>query len=195
MARSSESRAGFLTTSCTEYVERMVDFLLLGCVEDQFASFAKGFAEVCAGNALSLFRAEELELVIRGSPEQLDVDALRAVTIYEGFSSTEPAIEYVHSLARFAPQRVANQSHLHRHFWTAFASFSPDEQRRLLAFITASDRLPATGITSLELKLQCLGEDCDRYPQSHTCFNTLSLYRYATRAKMEAMLRRAMSDS
>ncbi|GAA5873156.1 hypothetical protein JCM3774_000067 [Rhodotorula dairenensis] len=157
-----------------EYVELLVDFLLVGSVSAQFASFAKGFSEVCAGNALSLFRAEELELVIRGSPEQLDIEALRAVTVYDGFSPREPAIEY---------------------FWTAVAGFSPVDQRRLLAFVTASDRLPATGITSLELKLQCLGDDCDRYPQSHTCFNTLSLYRYSSLAKMEQMLRRAFEDS
>lgn len=74
-------------------MDRLVDFTLIGSVEDQFTSFAKGFSEVCAGNALSLFKAEELELVIRGSPEQLDVGALRTVTIYEGFSQTEPSVE------------------------------------------------------------------------------------------------------
>ncbi|GAA5981179.1 hypothetical protein JCM10908_004009 [Rhodotorula pacifica] len=157
-----------------EYVDALVDFLLVGSVSSQFASFAKGFSEVCAGNALSLFRAEELELVIRGSPEELDIDALREVTIYDGFSPKEQAIEY---------------------FWAAVADFSPADQRRLLAFITASDRLPATGITSLELKLQCLGDDSDRFPQSHTCFNTLSLYRYSSREKMERMLRRSFEDS
>ncbi|GAA5960048.1 hypothetical protein JCM8115_004510 [Rhodotorula mucilaginosa] len=157
-----------------DYVDLMVEFLLVGSVSSQFASFARGFSEVCAGNALSLFRAEELELVIRGSPEELDIEALRAVTIYDGFSPKEPAIEY---------------------FWSAVAGFSPTDQRRLLAFITASDRLPATGITSLELKLQCLGDDSDRYPQSHTCFNTLSLYRYSSLQKMERMLRRSFEDS
>lgn len=81
-----------------------------------------------------------------------------------------------------------------RYFWSAVAGFSPTDQRRLLAFITASDRLPATGITSLELKLQCLGDDSDRYPQSHTCFNTLSLYRYSSLDKMERMLRRSFED-
>jgi hypothetical protein len=77
----------------TDYVDLMVEFLLVGSVSSQFASFARGFSEVCAGNALSLFRAEELELVIRGSPEELDIEALRAVTIYDGFSPKEPAIE------------------------------------------------------------------------------------------------------
>ncbi len=93
-----------------------------------------------------------------------------------------------------AASRVFTLSRPCRYFWSAVASFSPTDQRRLLAFITASDRLHATGIISLELKLQCLGDDSDRYPQSHTCFNTLSLYRYSSLDKMERMLRRSFED-
>jgi hypothetical protein len=102
-------------------------------------------------------------------------------------SEFDPATE-------LAASRVLSLLCLCRYFWSAVAGFSPTDQRRLLAFITASDRLPATGITSLELKLQCLGDDSDRYPQSHTCFNTLSLYRYSSLQKMERMLRRSFED-
>lgn len=62
-------------------------------MSSQWEAFAEGFYEVCAGNAVSLFKAQELELVVRGSPEPLDVDALRGVTIYEGFSPDEPTIQ------------------------------------------------------------------------------------------------------
>ncbi|GJN92174.1 hypothetical protein Rhopal_005204-T1 [Rhodotorula paludigena] len=157
-----------------EYVRLLVDFLLSRSVEPQFAAFAEGFSEVCAGNALSLFKADELELVVRGSTEPLDIDALRGVTAYEGFSPNEPTI---------------------MHFWSAFRSFSPTKQRLLLAFITASDRIPATGTSALQLKLQCLGEDSDRLPQSHTCFNALAMYRYGTRDKVERMLTLAIEGS
>lgn len=81
-----------------------------------------------------------------------------------------------------------------RYFWSVFGSLPPNRQRRLLAFCTASDRIPATGISSLQLRLQCLGNDSDRLPQSHTCFNTLSMWRYGTRDKVEKMLVRAMED-
>ncbi|GAA5856174.1 hypothetical protein JCM8547_000803 [Rhodosporidiobolus lusitaniae] len=158
-----------------EYVRLLVDFHLTRSVASQFDAFAEGFNEVVGGNALALLRAEELELVVRGSPEPLEIDQLRAMMVYEGFLGEEdPTVEL---------------------FWLVFRSFSPLEQRRLLAFVTASDRLPATGTSSLQLKLQCLGPDCDRLPTSHTCFNTLALYRYGTREKMERMLRRAMEES
>ncbi|GEM06098.1 E3 ubiquitin-protein ligase HECTD2 [Rhodotorula toruloides] len=157
-----------------DYVDRLVEFILSTSVSSQWEAFAEGFNEVCAGNALSLFKAQELELVVRGSPEPLDVEALKGVTVYEGFSPEEPTIQYL---------------------WSVFASLPSDRQRRLLAFCTASDRIPATGVSALQLRLQCLGDDCDRLPQSHTCFNTLSMWRYGTREKVERMLVRAMEDS
>lgn len=86
------SSVHWLTRSLTEYVRLLVEFLLSRSVEPQFAAFAEGFSEVCAGNALSLFKADELELVVRGSTEPLDIDALRGVTAYDGFSPNEPTI-------------------------------------------------------------------------------------------------------
>ncbi|GAA5925096.1 hypothetical protein JCM3775_006364 [Rhodotorula graminis] len=157
-----------------DYVRLLVDFLLSKSVSPQFDAFAEGFHEVCAGSALSLFKAQELELVVRGSTEALDVDALRGVTVYEGFAPDEPTIDA---------------------FWSTFHAFSPEQQRRLLAFITASDRLPATGTAGLTLKLQCSGDDTARLPSASTCFNTLILPRYRTRVVVESMLVRAVEDS
>lgn len=80
-------------------------------------------------------------------------------------------------------------------FWSTFHAFSPEQQRRLLAFITASDRLPATGTAGLTLKLQCSGDDTARLPSASTCFNTLILPRYGAREAVERMLVRAIEDS
>ena len=45
------------------------------------------------GNAISLFSAEELELLVHGSAEALDVAALQLRTRYEGgFSKTHPTM-------------------------------------------------------------------------------------------------------
>ncbi|GAA6022166.1 hypothetical protein JCM10207_003931 [Rhodosporidiobolus poonsookiae] len=159
-----------------EFVRLYTAFHLTDSVSAQFDAFAEGFREVCAGNALSLFKAEELELVVRGSTQPLEVDELRAVTVYEGFLPGDPTIEL---------------------FWSVFATLPSPTQRALLAFITSSDRLPATGPAALAppLKIQCLGPDGDRLPSSHTCFNSLGIYRYGSREKMERMLRRAVEES
>ena len=40
-----------------------------------------------------MFRAEEVEMLICGCPH-LDIDALEAVTVYEGFCKTDITIKY-----------------------------------------------------------------------------------------------------
>jgi len=52
-----------------EYVELYTKYLFEDSVEKQFQAFAKGFHMVCGGPAFQLFLAEELELLICGSPE------------------------------------------------------------------------------------------------------------------------------
>jgi E3 ubiquitin-protein ligase HECTD2 len=82
-----------------DYVRRYVEYILDTSISKQFEPFKRGFNHVCGGNALSLFRPEEIELLIRGSAEKLDVDQLRAVAVYEGDSSrpiteNEPVIRW-----------------------------------------------------------------------------------------------------
>jgi E3 ubiquitin-protein ligase HECTD2 len=57
-----------------------------------------------------------------------------------------------------------------------------EDQRRVLRWVTGSDRTPSAGVDSgLVLRLQCLGGDCARLLQARTCFNMLQLWNYATR--------------
>ena len=67
--------------------------LFTSCVSQQFESFRRGFYLVCGGHALSLFRPEEIEFLVRGSAEPLDIDQLRSVTVYEGFNDEHEVIK------------------------------------------------------------------------------------------------------
>jgi len=162
-----------------EFVDLYVRYLLDTAVTRQFEPFKRGFFTVCGGNALSLFRPEEIELLIRGSEEPLDISSLRAVAICDNWgvtnpSENEPVIQW---------------------FWDTFRSAPPKDQRKLLSFITGSDRIPAMGATSLVIKLSCLGDDGPRFPVARTCFNMLSLWRYNSREKLDTMLWRAVTES
>jgi E3 ubiquitin-protein ligase HECTD2 len=42
---------------------------------------------------LQLFRPEEIELLVRGSDEPLDIEQLRGQTEYHGFEETDETIE------------------------------------------------------------------------------------------------------
>ncbi|KAI9352279.1 hypothetical protein DFJ73DRAFT_959461 [Zopfochytrium polystomum] len=156
-----------------EFVDRYVSWVLNESIEKQFESFREGFNNVCSGNALSLFRPEEIEMMVRGGNE-LDIQGLESVTEYEGFRPDEPIV---------------------RHFWDIFTNHTNEDKRKLLLFITGTDRIPATGIQNMAFKITCLGEDSDRLPISHTCFNQLCIPRYRTREKLEQKLMKAVEWS
>ena len=161
-----------------EYVDLCVRYLLETSVSRQYEPFKRGFYTVCGGNALSLFRAEEIELLVRGSDEPLDISTLKAVAIYDNWGkgvdpADEPSVSW---------------------FWDAFGRATPKDQRKLLSFITASDRIPAMGATSLVVKVVCLGNDISRYPIARTCFNMVGLYRYTSRDMLESKLWRAVAE-
>lgn len=162
------------------YVDLYIRYVLDVSVKRQFEPFKRGFYTVCGGNALTLFRPEEIELLVRGSDEALDVAAIRGAAIYENWRTdtpddgSEPAVEW---------------------FWEAFERAAAADQRRLLLFVTGSDRIPAAGASSLRIKISCLGDDSERFPIARTCFNMLVLWRYSTREKLERKLWMAAYES
>lgn len=171
-------------TNRLEFVELYVRYELDARVTRQFEPFKRGFFTVCGGNALSLFQPEEIELLIRGSDEALDVSSLKGVAVYENFRRGERPIV-----------NPAEEVALVRWFWDFFAAADSKLQRRLLSFITGSDRIPAVGATSLVIKIVFGGKDRARYPVARTCFNSLRLYGYSSREELEERLTRAIMDS
>ena len=171
-----------------EFVDLYLQYLLDGSVTRQYEPFKRGFFTVCGGNALSLFRPEEIELLVRGSDEPLDVPSLRAVAAYEGWPNGNKDIER-------QPQVTW--------FWDFFEKAAPADQRKILSFITGSDRIPAMGATNLIIKVMLLSPgrnassnaDTDRFPSARTCFNSLGLYAYGSRQKLEEKLWTAVSGS
>ncbi|KAI5466891.1 hypothetical protein BGZ63DRAFT_458978 [Mariannaea sp. PMI_226] len=166
-------------TNRREYVDLYIRYVLDVAVTRQFEPFKRGFYTVCGGNALSLFRPEEIELLIRGSDEELDISSLRGVAEYDNWGTknpdgSEPMIDW---------------------FWETFQAASPKDQRKLLLFITGSDRIPAMGAAVLPIKISYLGDDAGRFPVARTCFNLLSLSRYESKEQLEKRLWTAVHES
>jgi E3 ubiquitin-protein ligase HECTD2 len=157
-----------------EYVDLYVEFTLDKSIRKQFEPFARGFFNVCGGNALSLFRGEEIELLVRGSGD-LDFSVLRGSVLYENWKTGDDEPEMTQAV------EVEAQFPVVKWFWELMSLAGVDDQRRVLRWITGSDRIPATGIGSLVLRIQCLGNDYDRLPQARTCFNMLQLWNYKSR--------------
>ncbi|KAK9241137.1 hypothetical protein V1525DRAFT_393797 [Lipomyces kononenkoae] len=138
-----------------EFVNKYIQFIFDVSVTRQFQPFKRGFYHVIGGNALTLFRPEEIELLVRGSDEGLDVEALRSVAVYDGWGNSNHTKMSIHEIEETEP--------LINWFWECFANMDTADQRRLLTFVTGSDRIPATGIANLIFKISKLGEDSERY--------------------------------
>lgn len=167
-----------------EFVDLYIRYMLDTQVARQFEPFKRGFFTVCGGNALSLFQPEEIELLVRGSDEGLDVSSLRGVASYQNW--------------KIKGKQVSDpdgEIPLIRWFWDLLEEADARDQRKLLSFITGSDRIPAVGATSLVITISNAGPDARRYPIARTCFNMLLLFQYRTKEELQHKLWSAMTMS
>jgi len=155
-----------------EYVRLYASYLLEDSIRKQYDAFNGGFREVCSADMLQMFRPEELELLVCGSPE-LDFQGLERECRYDGFTKDSPTV---------------------RNFWAVVHGMDEAEGKRLLRFCTGSDRVPIRGLASLPFVLARNGDDSDMLPTAHTCFNHLLLPDYATKEKLKAKLLLAMNN-
>ena len=65
-------------------------------------------------------------------------------------------------------------------FWEVVHGFTEAQKKRLLMFVTGSDRVPIKGLASLQppFVISRNGPSSDRLPTAHTCFNHLLLPAY-----------------
>jgi ubiquitin-protein ligase E3 A len=73
--------------------------------------------------------------------------------------------------------------------------FNLDLKRKLLLFVTASDRIPLNGLQSLTFVIQRNGPDSDRLPTALTCFGRLLLPEYASQEKLRERLVTAIENA
>jgi len=156
-----------------EYVELYVRWLLEQSVEQQFGAFKQGFDRVMGSATLGLLRPEDLEAIVSGTPH-LDFKELRRVTVYEGgYHDHHPVMEW---------------------FWDVVESMDLDTQRKLLMFATGSVKAPIGGLKNLTFKVHRMGPDSEQLPTSHTCFNTMLIPEYSSQAKLNKLVRLAVSE-
>ena len=157
-----------------QYVKDYIIWLTHRSVEQQYEAFAKGFYTCLSRTALSIFTPEALKVVIEGYTD-IDISGLEAVAKYEdGFDEFSSTIQ---------------------DFWQVVRNFSTDQHRRLLEFVTASDRVPVNGISSVQFIIQRNGSGDERLPTSMTCFGRLLLPQYSSRQVLEEKLTKAIENS
>ena len=153
----------------SEYVLSYVAWLVVGSVVPQFTAFLKGFHQVMPD--IQSLSPRTLRSVLEGSTH-LDIAELRHATTYEGY---DPQSKYIQC------------------FWRLIASWPESKQKDLLKFVTATERIPAGGVSNLTFKIQrSMPESLEHLPSSSTCFGTLLLPKYANVETLDRKLTLAM---
>ncbi|CAN0432683.1 unnamed protein product, partial [Discosporangium mesarthrocarpum] len=82
-----------------------------------------------------------------------------------------------------------------QHPYKVVHGYREESKRKLLKFVTGSDRVPIQGLNGLFLVISKNGDDSDRLPTAHTCFNHLLLPSYCSKEKLEDRLSLAIEQS
>jgi len=155
------------------FVKDYIHWLVLRSVERQLSAFTIGFHTCLHPRSLALFTPSTLRSLIEGNPI-ISVPLLRKATRYEGsYSATHPTI---------------------LDFWAIVESYSQEDVKKLLEFVTASERVPITGFEGMSFVIEWHGGDTELLPTSSTCFGKLYLPEYAGREKMRGKLEVALRN-
>ncbi|GMH39401.1 hypothetical protein BSKO_07299 [Bryopsis sp. KO-2023] len=164
-----------------EYIHRVADFRLNKQVRSVSRAFLQGFFSIIRPEWVKMFSAAELQSLISGSEEGLNLADMQANVEYaSGYHEEHPVIKT---------------------FWESMAAFSPGEQRSFLRFVTACSRAPLLGFRYLQPKM-CIqmagsvldGESMGRLPTAATCMNLLKLPPYNSKEVMLEKLRYAINS-
>ncbi|EQC29902.1 hypothetical protein SDRG_12446 [Saprolegnia diclina VS20] len=145
----------------------------------QLRPLMEGFATVVPHAALSLFTPTQLEELVCGSPE-IDVELLQRITVYDGVDPNDAHIQF---------------------FWQCLTDMNHEQRSSFVNFVLARSRLPRSlEEFTLHFKIQAavVAEHAnpDMYlPHSQTCFFSLSLPRYSSKAICMEKLLYAISHS
>jgi hypothetical protein len=170
------------------YIEDHIYYMTDLSIRPQFEAFQKGFNTCLEPKSLGLFTPELLQSVVEGV-QTIDIDELKAHTKYMGFAANSTTIQY---------------------FWQVVKEYNYEQRRRLLEFVTASDRVPVGGMKNVTFVVQKHGADqncCDdtscpnhpevegRLPIAYTCYGTLLLPVYLTKERLRRKLGMAIENS
>lgn len=163
-----------------EYINLWIHYYLNESILCQFQQFMSGFNKVFQDcKSIKLFDSEELKRLLCGDQyvnKPYDFNMLRSVTKYtNGFDNKSTVVEW---------------------FWEIVSNWEPKLQSRFLQFVTGSNKIPATGMSTLNFKISRVkSEENNLLPIAHTCFNELALCEYQSKDKLESKLFTAITES
>uniref|UniRef100_A0A8C5HRA3 Ubiquitin-protein ligase E3C n=1 Tax=Gouania willdenowi TaxID=441366 RepID=A0A8C5HRA3_GOUWI len=165
------------TVNRIAYIHLMADYRLNKQIRPHCLAFRQGLANVVNLEWLRMFDQQEIQVLISGAHVPICLDDLKHFTNYSGgYSATHPVIQI---------------------FWEVVESFTDDEKRMLLKFVTSCSRPPLLGFKELYPAF-CIhngGSDLERLPTASTCMNLLKLPEFCDQNLMRNKLLYAIESS
>eukprot|EP01106_Pelomyxa_sp_JSP_P016732 TRINITY_DN6389_c0_g2_i1.p1 TRINITY_DN6389_c0_g2~~TRINITY_DN6389_c0_g2_i1.p1 ORF type:complete len:182 (+),score=52.52 TRINITY_DN6389_c0_g2_i1:166-711(+) len=155
--------------NATEYVGRVVQALLADGVAHQLDAFSQGFETVFPMQALSVFSVDELDDLLSGTERQLwTYDALmESINCDHGYTHNSQAVKDLVSV---------------------MTTFSAEDKRQFVMFLTGSPKLPIGGFKGLNPKFTVVQKQfsasliADHFlPSVNCCFYYLKLPAYSSK--------------
>ncbi|EFX01251.1 hect domain containing protein [Grosmannia clavigera kw1407] len=158
------------------YVTDYIHYLTDVSVRRQFEGFSRGFRACLHAKSLRLLTPALLQSMVEGEQE-IDVSELRRQARYVGWDASHRTV---------------------RDFWSVVSRYDDVMKRKLLEFVTASDRVPVGGIKNLHFVIQRNGEESGtggHLPTAYTCYGILLLPVYRDRAVLQERLAMALENA
>ncbi|KAI9217099.1 hypothetical protein BC828DRAFT_411555 [Blastocladiella britannica] len=145
-----------------KYSYLLANFKLNAEIHRACSGFLSGMHQLIRPEWLRLFNQVELSNLVSGSQTSIDLDDMRLHATYGGeYNERHPVIGT---------------------FWAVVESFTDEDRRLLVRFITSCTRAPLLGFKEL-VPAMCIrpgGDDQEWLPTASTCVNLLKLPKYAS---------------
>ncbi|KDQ20978.1 hypothetical protein BOTBODRAFT_26989 [Botryobasidium botryosum FD-172 SS1] len=159
-----------------QYIYLVSHYRLNVQIRQQSEAFFSGLSDIIDPKWLRMFNQQELQILIGGVEDPIDIDDLRSNAVYGGL---------------YDDQHDTIQS-----FWKVVKSFDQNQRRMLLRFVTSCSRPPLLGFKELvpRFAIRDAGTDDQRLPTAGTCVNLLKLPRYSDEGVLRQKLLQAISS-
>lgn len=138
-----------------EYVHLVADYRLNKQIRIQCAAFKRGLSQLIDLDWLRMFDPRELQILISGTPTDIDTSDWRRNTLYaNGYSEKSEAII---------------------NFWRVVDNLNENQKRKLLKFATSCSLPPLLGFKDLVPQFTIAPAEETRLPTASTCMNLLKL--------------------
>jgi len=163
-----------------EFVMALLDRVLISGLARQVEYFRRGMLRVVPEEVIQriteLMVVKEIELMLCGADE-VGVDDWEKYTQYEnGYTKDSRPVVW---------------------FWDCVRSMGDAARASLLSFATGSSQVPSGGFRFLQPELFTIQRVAvtDRYPEAHTCANTLDLPEYTSQEELASRLQFAINET